>query len=121
MHRVIFSIMALSIAAGGPALAQTSPTKPPSTSTQTSQNNQAGQLATAQKLRDDLEKAGFITDVKIVAESFVIQARSKNGDPVLMTIGPRGMSVFETHNDSNVNSGTTGSTTGQTNSTGQPR
>ena len=48
MHRVIFSIMALSIAAGGPALAQTSPTKPPSTSTQTSQNNQAGQLATAQ-------------------------------------------------------------------------
>ena len=38
-----------------------------------------------------------------------------------MTIGPRGMSVFETHNDSNVNSGTIGSTTGQTNSTGQPR
>jgi hypothetical protein len=46
--------------------------------------------------------------VKVVAESFVIQAKSKDGDPVLMTIGPHGMSVFEAMNTS----GTPGSTSG---------
>jgi hypothetical protein len=69
-------------------------------------------LVAAQQIQQDLKKAGF-TDVKVVAESFVVQAKSKDGDPVLMTIGPHGMSVFEAMN-SNSNaphqSGTTGST-----------
>lgn len=51
-------------------------------------------LITADKLRQDLQKAGF-TDVRVVAESFVVQARSKDGDPILMTVGPHGMSVFQ--------------------------
>jgi hypothetical protein len=51
-------------------------------------------LATAQKLQQDLQNAGF-TDVKVVAESYVVQAKTKDGDPVLMTIGPHGMSLFE--------------------------
>jgi hypothetical protein len=33
-----------------------------------------------------------------VAESFVMQAKSKDGNPVLMTIGPQRMSVFEVMN-----------------------
>lgn len=57
------------------------------------------QLATAQQIRQDLEKAGF-RDVNIVAESFVIRAKSKTGDPVLMTIGTHGMSIFESVNAS---------------------
>src|SRR6185437_9548603 len=54
-------------------------------------------LAAAQQIQQDLKKAGF-TDVNVVAESFVVQAKSKDGDPVLMTIGPHGMSVFQAMN-----------------------
>jgi hypothetical protein len=73
--------------------------------TKSSQN-----LVVSQKIKQDLQSAGF-TDVKVVAESFVVQARSKDGDPVLMTIGPRGMSVFEAmnSNDAGGNQTTTGS------------
>lgn len=75
-------------------------------------NGQPGSNAvTAQKIRQDLQSAGF-TDVKVVAESFVVQAKSKDGEPVLMTIGPRGMTVFEAMGtSSNSTSGTTGSAT----------
>ena len=78
----------------------------------TTPQNQSGEpgsnAATAQKIRQDLQSAGF-TDVKVVAESFVVQAKSKDGDPVLMTIGPRGMSVFEAMGTNS--SSTTGSAT----------
>jgi opacity protein-like surface antigen len=83
--------------------------------TQGTNNNPQGNSPTianyqaAQKMKQDLTNAGF-TDVKIVAESFVVQAKSKDGDPVLMTIGPHGMSVFEAMNKSGGSS--TSSTTG---------
>src|SRR5690349_10319274 len=57
-------------------------------------SGQAQDTDAIQKIRQDLQKAGF-TDVKVVARSFVVQARSSDGNPVLMTIGPQGMSVFE--------------------------
>lgn len=85
----------------GPALAQSSQ----STDTQHKQGNQAqgsqaaqpnwgsGQnLVAAQKIKKDLENQGF-TDVKAVAESFVVQGKSPDRDPVVMTIGRHGMSV----------------------------
>ena len=76
--------------------------------------NSAQSLAATQQIQQDLKKAGF-TDVKVVAESFVVQAKSRDGDPVLMTIGPHGMSVFEAMNagsnsSTSSQSGTTGST-----------
>jgi hypothetical protein len=85
-----------------------------------SQNQPGGQangnsnqnLATAQKIQRDLQNAGF-KDVQIVAESFVVQAKSKDGDPVVMTIGPHGMSVFEAMNNSGSASKTTGSSGSQ--------
>lgn len=72
-------------------------------------------LMASQKIKQDLQSAGF-TDVKVVAQSFVVQAKSKDGDPVLMTIGPRGMSVFEAlnSNDTGGNQTTTGSTNSST-------
>jgi len=79
-----------------------------------SQNANSGQqnLAVARQIQQDLKKAGF-TDIKVVAESFVVQAKSKDGNPVLMTVGPHGMSVFEAENSgsgsNNSQSGTTGS------------
>jgi hypothetical protein len=99
-----------------PAFAQ-SPNSPTSaqnparsSANQSVQNGETGSnAATAQKIRQDLQSAGF-TDIKVVAESFVVQAKSKDGEPVLMTIGPRGMTVFEAMGTgSNSTSNTTGS------------
>jgi hypothetical protein len=88
-------------------------------SSNSGQNTSPGQqnLAAAQKIEQDLKKAGF-TDIKVVAESFVVQAKSKDGNPVLMTIGPHGMSVFEAQTvgsgPGTSQSGTTGSGGSQT-------
>jgi opacity protein-like surface antigen len=87
-----------------PAFAQSSsPQNQPGASTN---SNSGANMAAAQKIKQDLQSAGF-TDVKVVAESFVVQAKSKDGDPVLMTIGPRGMSVFEAKNNSKPDSSST--------------
>lgn len=69
---------------------------------------QQASLATVNKIKQDLQNAGF-SDIKVVAESFVIQAKSKDGDPVLMTIGPHGMSVFEAVGGSSSGSSSSGS------------
>jgi hypothetical protein len=94
-----------------PAVAQTSTSNQPSSSPQTTQQNATSNqnLAAAQKIKQDLQGAGF-SDVKVVAESFVVQAKTKDGNPVVMTIGPHGMSVFEAMNSSN-SGNTTGSST----------
>jgi hypothetical protein len=77
-----------------------------SASAQTGSGSQSGaaaqsgspqSLAAAKQIRQDLESAGF-QDVNVVAESFVVQAKTKEGNPVVMTIGPHGMSVFEAMN-----------------------
>jgi hypothetical protein len=95
----------------GPALAQSSPSSQNSQVNQNPQTNaqpsQQG-LAAAQKIKQDLQREGF-TDVKIVAESFVVQGKSPDGNPVVMTIGPHGMSVFEAMNANRSTSGTVGS------------
>ena len=97
-----------------PAFAQSpSPQNQPSASTN---SNSGPNLAAAQKIKQDLQSAGF-TDIKVVAELFVVQAKSKDGDPVLMTIGPRGMSVFEAKNSSKSDSS---STTGSSSNSMKP-
>jgi hypothetical protein len=110
---VTSAIAAIALSQAAFAQNQTSPSQAAQQPSSTSgQNANAGQqnLAAAQKIEQDLKKAGF-TDIKVVAESFVVQAKSKDGNPVLMTIGPHGMSVFEaqTTGSSNSQSGTTGS------------
>jgi|SRR5665213_3269591 len=97
-----------------PAFAQSpSAQNQPSASTN---SNSGPNLAAAQKIKQDLQSAGF-TDIKVVAESFVVQAKSKDGDPVLMTIGPHGMSVFEAKNNSKSDSS---STTGSSSNSMKP-
>ena len=60
-------------------------------------------------------------DIKVVAESFVVQAKSKDGNPVVMTIGPHGMSLFEAMNanPSGSNSGSSSQGTTGSNSSRQ--
>lgn len=109
---------------GSPPLAQTTaPTNSSQMDAASSKNDQSSPADTAgnssqnqdadatQKIRQDLQKAGF-TDVKVVARSFVVQAKSSDGNPVLMTIGPHGMSVFEAMSGAGSNSATVGKGSG---------
>jgi hypothetical protein len=117
--KILIAAAALALLAG-PAMAQASP----SSGSQHQQTNTAStrSLAAAQKIKSELQNEGF-TDVKIVAESFVIQGKSPDGDPVVMTIGPHGMSVFEAMNAKGANSGSAtvgsnGSSSGASNGSG---
>lgn len=92
MRRVIApAIMAVLLCSGAALAADNSST---SQSSQTAPANQQHSLATAQKLKQDLQNAGF-TDVNVMAEAFVVRAKTKSGDPVVMTIGPNGFEAVE--------------------------
>jgi hypothetical protein len=91
---------------------------PNSTSSDAAQNNgRAENRAAIEKIRQDLQAAGF-TDVKVVARSFVVQAKSSDGSPVVMTIGPHGMSIFEAMTNDSSSNETVGSTAGRANPPG---
>ncbi|WP_439393416.1 hypothetical protein ACRQ5Q_29355 [Bradyrhizobium sp. PMVTL-01] len=117
MKTKVLTALLLTATLSSPALAQSgtsSANNSQSTTTSQSPSN-SGQTAAAQQIRDDLQKAGF-TDIKVVAESFVVQAKTKDGNPMVMTIGPHGMSVFEAMNTSTSGSGGTTSSQGTTGS-----
>ncbi len=49
--------------------------------------NNSTNLHIAQKLRNDLDKAGF-TDIRIMPSSFLVRAKDSAGHPVMMVINP---------------------------------
>ncbi|HEX2633128.1 MAG TPA: hypothetical protein VHM22_09990 [Bradyrhizobium sp.] len=113
MKRLLTSAAVLALLTT-PVFAQSSNSQVQSNSQSAANSGQ--NIAAAQKIKKDLQDAGF-SDVKVVAESFVVQARSKDGDPVLMTIGPHGMSVFEAMNTNSGSGSNSGTTTGSSSST----
>lgn len=64
---------------------------------------------TVEKLKQDLQKTGC-TEAKVLEDAFLIQAKTKDGRPILTTIGPNGMSPLEV---SNLSGGCLPRTTGQ--------
>lgn len=74
--------------------ANTSSSSMPAKGTANDQQASADSLLTAKKLMQDLQNAGF-TNVKVVAQAYVVQAKTKDGNPVVMTLGPHGFSAFE--------------------------
>ena len=46
-----------------------------------------------QKIRDKLVEQGY-SEVQVVPQSFLISAKDKNGNPVMMLIGPNSMTVL---------------------------
>jgi hypothetical protein len=89
-------------AGAGPT--QGAASKPGSMGESANQNGQsgmnAGQGATsganmhiAQKLRDDLGKAGF-TDITVLPSSFLVRAKDSAGNPVMMVINPDSMTTI---------------------------
>jgi hypothetical protein len=106
-NTVFMSTLALALAVSGTAFAQstTGATNPASLNATKQQNADQQSALTVDKLKQDLQKAGF-SEVKVLQDAFLIQAKTKDGNPILMTIGPNGMSALEMSNSS-------GATTGQ--------
>jgi ABC-type glycerol-3-phosphate transport system substrate-binding protein len=117
MKTTVLTALLLAATLSSSALAQTgtNSTNNSQSTTNSQSASNSGQTAAAQKIKDDLQKAGF-TDIKVVAESFVVQAKTKEGNPIIMTIGPNGMSVFEAMNMTTSGSGGTTSSQGTTGS-----
>ncbi len=65
-----------------------------SQSTHNVQNTQSANheknILTITKLKQDLQKAGF-TDIKVLGDSFVVQATDKEGNPTIMSLSPSGV------------------------------
>jgi hypothetical protein len=85
----------LLLAVSGPAFAQSPGTASPSPPTAGAKAPKTDRSAlTIEKLSQDMEKAGF-SEVKVLEDAFLVQAKTKDGNPILMTIGPHGMSALE--------------------------
>lgn len=113
MHNTGFiASLTLALAASGGAFAQsttgaTNSPPPPNAASQQKANQRSA--PTVEKLKQDLQKAGF-SEVKVLEDAFLVQAKTKDGNPILMTIGPNGMSALEM---SNVSSDSSKPATGQ--------
>ena len=98
MHSILIPSLAAALALCSPALAQTATQNAPAggTGPSSEQGNAAEpgsnsyNLLTIDKLTKDLESAGF-TDIRVLADSFVVQAKDKNGNPTVMTLSPSGV------------------------------
>jgi hypothetical protein len=85
--------------------------------------NQGPQAQTKQPIRqqvqNDLAQAGY-TDIKIMPESFLVRAKDKSGNPVMMVINPDSITSITEVNRQGSNNTTTGSAaaTGSSSSNG---
>ncbi len=96
VHLIASTLLVAALAQG--AYAQTS-----SSSTQsTSSNAQAAQQTQSlpAEIKNKLTQDGF-TNVTVVPGSFVVSAKDKHGDPVMMMIGPNSMSILTAVNQQN--------------------
>ncbi len=72
--------------------------KNPTQSTQGSESQSyQDNVLTINKLKQDLENAGF-SDVKILGDSFIVQAKDKQGNPTVMSLSPGGVVAFSVLN-----------------------
>jgi hypothetical protein len=97
MRNTLFvSALAFSLVVSGTAFAQstTSATNPSSSDATKQQNSGRKSIMTIDKVTQDLQKAGF-SDIKVLEDAFLVQAKTKDGNPIIMTIGPSGMSALE--------------------------
>jgi hypothetical protein len=83
LFRAIIPALVAVALAGGAALAQTADSSP------------SADLArdVPQKIHDELTAQGF-KDVKVMPGSFIVSAKNKADQPVMMLIGPGGMTVL---------------------------
>jgi hypothetical protein len=97
MRNIVFmSTLALALAVSGTAFAQsaTGAANPTTPDAVKHQNASQPSVLTVDKLKQELQTAGF-TDVKVLQDAFLIQAKTKDGNPIMLTVGPNGMSALE--------------------------
>jgi hypothetical protein len=102
MNKIVFvPVLALALAASGVAFAQSqtgaAPSSPPVAAApqKVATPQKADQSAlTIEKLTQDLQNAGF-SEVRVLEDAFLVQAKTKDGNLILMTIGPHGVSALE--------------------------
>lgn len=95
-NTLLMSTLAFALVVSGAAVAQSAPsaTKSPSADATKPQTSGQKSALTIDKVTQDLQKAGF-SDVKVLEDAFLVQAKTKDGNPIIMTIGPSGMSAME--------------------------
>jgi hypothetical protein len=110
MNRIIYlPALALALIGSAPGLAQSptgatpssAPTAAMPQTTATPQKADRSAL-TIEKLTRDLQKAGF-SEVIVLEDAFLVQAKTKDGNPILMSIGSNGISSLEVTNLSGTN------------------
>jgi hypothetical protein len=86
-HVLLSTVFALALAS--PALAASTGSTNSAGSSSNNASAQQGSVAPriAQKLHDDLTKAGF-SDVHVMPESFLVRAKDSGGNPVMMVVNP---------------------------------
>jgi hypothetical protein len=104
VHLIASTLLVAALAQG--AYAQTSSSSSNPTAQSSAQTNQQTQSLPAE-IKNKLTQDGF-TDVTVVPGSFVVSAKDKHGDPVMMMIGPNSMTVLTAVKPQNQQS-TTGS------------
>src|SRR5664279_1332478 len=108
MKRATLVAAAILTTVSSVALAQTSSsTTTPSKTTSTT--TQPGNLR--QQVMTNLQQSGF-TDVKVVPDSFLVQAKDKSGDPVTMFISPNSFDEVTTVGSNADSSGTNSNNSG---------
>ncbi len=109
----------LTMAFVGSALAQSPSVQAPGTQAPGTQNKPGaahqGQLQSPsirQQVQANLEQAGY-SDIKIMPESFLVRAKDKSGNTVMMVINPDSVTSITEIDNPNSASSTTGSAAGR--------
>ena len=88
---LLLPTLSIALMLTAPAFAETTANAQSNQATANSQSqNHEKNVLTINKLKQDLEKAGF-KDVKIFQDSFVVQATDKDGNPTVMSLSPSGV------------------------------
>jgi hypothetical protein len=102
-------ILALAVPAFGQspkAQSQNQQNQNQQTQSQQTQGQAQNRQSAQQRVQSDLQAAGF-TDIRIMPESFLVRAKDKSGNPVMMVINPDSVAAVEFNR--NTGSNTTGS------------
>ncbi len=100
VHLIASTLLVAALAQG--AYAQTSSSSSPSTQSNAQAAQQAQSLPA--EIKNKLTQDGF-TNVTVVPGSFVVSAKDKHGDPVMMMIGPNSMTILTAVNQQNQTTG----------------
>jgi len=96
MKKTTLVVAAILTTVSSAALAQaTNSNSSPAPAAATTTKPQAAGSGLRQQLTNSLQQSGF-TNIKVVPDSFLVQANDKSGNPVTMFIGPNSATEFTT-------------------------